>query len=1081
MVRHNGQYSKRMYSKHIGKVARMHRDEDSEDSEDEDEEEEEEIDEPAPVHQPVDEEDEEEEDDEDDDEGYQEQQPVQEEEEEVEDEEEEEEEEEDEEEEPRQQKRKASAFIDEEADEEDEEEEEENYNRAGKKSRSEGASLFVDDIAEDDEGEEEDEEEEVEDGFFEEREEANAAEVQNQHRQAMQAQQQFGESEEDLEEYIKSRYSQIDEKDGDFEGTEVEHQANLPTVKDPKLWLVQVRIGKEREAVVQLIQKQLNIQQSGKGELMAIKSALSMDHLKGWIYLEAEKEIHVRTACTGLRNFFTYKGFKLVPIGEMTEVMSIKPKHSASLRPESFVRIRNGVYKDDLAQVLDVFAAENKAEVKIIPRIDYQALKEKAKDAGLERYVHNKADRQGQYFDFLDTLKFLNGYLVKQVSISSCKVEETPSFDDLQRFQSGSTDDADEMDGQATSELAKLTKQVTMQRSEQQKFKKGDCVVVNDGDLKNLMGTVDSITAEGEVIVAPKLRDITELISFPANQLNKFFKRGDHVKVTAGRHEGDSGMVVHVEDLIATVFTDTTQEEIKVFTYDLVECLEESTGNTTFGQFELFDLVALDAATVGVIIKVDREACRVLTNNSLADRPDVRVCRLPDIKKKISLRRNTAQDKNMAPVTADDIVDVPDGPLKGKTATVHHVFKGLLFAKSREVMENGGFVCLKARNVVAPHRGPTPPEGGRGRFSGSDRGPKRDLGLIGQRLKIKGGPYKGYQGKVLDATDSTVRIELEAMFKTITVKMADLRVPNSAPGGDPYDSSRGTPGANSWQTPGSQRQLPPQTPSHFGAHMQTPLRDGSQTPMHDGGSRTPHRGDSAWNPSGTPQHVPGWQTDNSPAVGTPGGTPSAPVYGAVGTPGGGYDRGGAAGTPGAYTPYDTYTDTNNTPSDHNPGTPGSGYNSMYSSGQAQTPGGDMAYTPTDDPMSPSPSIGNEPMSPGASNYGGAAELQPFKGLVVDMSEGSEEAIVKEIDGDLCIVEDSSGVKTEVPLADLQVVAPVKWDHVKVVRGADCGLEAELIGMDGADGVLRMKDERKTIKILDLNTLGRIHKDYVGIA
>eukprot|EP00976_Prorocentrum_cordatum_P047162 952541-Prorocentrum_minimum.AAC.2 len=50
----------------------------------------------------------------------------------------------------------------------------------------------------------------------------------------------------------------------------------------------------------------------------------------------------------------------------------------------------------------------------------------------------------------------------------------------------------------------------------------------------------------GQVVILPKLKDFNELIRFPTSQLSKFFKRGDHVKVTTGRHEGDTGMVVQV-------------------------------------------------------------------------------------------------------------------------------------------------------------------------------------------------------------------------------------------------------------------------------------------------------------------------------------------------------------------------------------------------------------------------------------------------------------------------------------------------------------------------------------------------------
>lgn len=80
-------------------------------------------------------------------------------------------------------------------------------------------------------------------------------------------------------------------------------------------------------------------------------------------------------------------------------------------------------------------------------------------------------------------------------------------------------------------ELAKLSKQVA--QSSDVRYAPGDTVIVTDGDLKNLLGVVDRLDADGQVVIQPKLKDFKELIRFPVTQLNKFFKRGDHVKARA--------------------------------------------------------------------------------------------------------------------------------------------------------------------------------------------------------------------------------------------------------------------------------------------------------------------------------------------------------------------------------------------------------------------------------------------------------------------------------------------------------------------------------------------------------------------
>jgi transcription elongation factor SPT5 len=51
------------------------------------------------------------------------------------------------------------------------------------------------------------------------------------------------------------------------------------------------RIGCEREACLQLLQKVYNFHEQGK--MLEIKSAVCLDHLKGFIYVEAFKDSHV--------------------------------------------------------------------------------------------------------------------------------------------------------------------------------------------------------------------------------------------------------------------------------------------------------------------------------------------------------------------------------------------------------------------------------------------------------------------------------------------------------------------------------------------------------------------------------------------------------------------------------------------------------------------------------------------------------------------------------------------------------------------------------------------------------------------
>ena len=76
----------------------------------------------------------------------------------------------------------------------------------------------------------------------------------------------------------------------------------------------------------------------------------------------------------------------------------------------------------------------------------------------------------------------------------------------------------------------------------------------------------------------------------------------------------------------------------------LVTCRRALLRPCRLAGYELHDLVALDNQTFGVIVGVEKEACRVLTNQGRPEKPDVRVCRLPDIQRKLLARRNVTQD-----------------------------------------------------------------------------------------------------------------------------------------------------------------------------------------------------------------------------------------------------------------------------------------------------------------------------------------------------------------------------------------------------------------------------------------------------
>ena len=105
----------------------------------------------------------------------------------------------------------------------------------------------------------------------------------------------------------------MDEDPSSYEESEEQDKRMLPGISDPKLWQVRVKKNHERTAVIALLNKAMHFQ--SEGHPLNILSATCSDTTEGYIYVEAFREIAVRSACEGLS--FILNKFILVPTEEM--------------------------------------------------------------------------------------------------------------------------------------------------------------------------------------------------------------------------------------------------------------------------------------------------------------------------------------------------------------------------------------------------------------------------------------------------------------------------------------------------------------------------------------------------------------------------------------------------------------------------------------------------------------------------------------------------------------------------------------------------------------------------------------------
>ncbi|XP_029699430.1 transcription elongation factor SPT5 isoform X3 [Takifugu rubripes] len=807
----------------------------------------------------------------------------------------------------------------------DEEEEEEDDDRPRKKPRHGGFILDEADV----DDEYEDEEDQWEEGAEDILEKVSNIEhmaLDEDHSGSRRLQNLWRDSrEEALGEYYMRKYAKTPGGEHYSGGSEelsddITQQQLLPGVKDPNLWTVKCKIGEERATAIALMRKFIAYQFTDTP--LQIKSVVAPDHVKGYIYVEAYKQTHVKSAIEGIGNLrMGLWNQQMVPIKEMTDVLKVV-KEVTNLKPKSWVRLKRGLYKDDIAQVDYVEPSQNTISLKMIPRIDLDRIKAKMSlkdwfakrkkfkrpgqrlfDAEKIRSLGGEVSHDGDFMIFEGNRYSRKGFLFKSFAMSAVITDGVkPTLSELEKFE----DQPEGLDLEVVTESGK---------EREHNLQAGDNVEVCEGELINLQGKILSVDGN-KITIMPKHEDLKDPLEFPAHELRKYFRMGDHVKVIAGRYEGDTGLIVRVEENFVILFSDLTMHELKVLPRDLQLCSETASGVDAGGQHEWGELVQLDPQTVGVIVRLERETFQVLNMHG-----KVLTVRHQAVNRRKDNRFAVALDSEQNNIHVKDIVKVIDGPHSGREGEIRHLFRGFAFLHCKKLVENGGMFVCKTRHLVlaggskprdvtnftvggfAPmsprisspmhHGGGGAPQRGGGGGGGMWRGRgRRDNELIGQTVRISQGPYKGYIGVVKDATESTARVELHSTCQTISVDRQRLTTMGAKRHSGMTSAHSRTPMYGS-QTPmyGTGSRTPmygSQTPLHDGSR--TP-HYGSQTPLHDG-SRTPGQS-GAWDPSNpnTPsrneeEYDFGYDDEPSPSPQGYGGTPNpqTPGYPEVPSP-----------------------------------------------------------------------------------------------------------------------------------------------------------------------------------------------------
>ena len=618
------------------------------------------------------------------------------------------------------------------------------------------------------------------------------------------------ETSKDLEEQAAAYRERYGRRTGNAlsQGSFVPQNLLMPDVRDPSIWGVRCKQGKEREIVSKIIKKMME----GRGR-NAVKICSVFQRgdgegpMAGYIFVEALKKSDVDEGLLNVADVYPRSKMNLVPIKEMPDLL--RTRKEKELVAGDYVRVKKGLYAGDLAVIHDIETNGLDVQLRLVPRLDYGLGEDLAKpptadakrkrnafapagllkerppqrlfsEAEAKRHNRNLTANRGlsskSYTYNKETYE--NGFLIKYFKLQHLTTENVnPKLEEITKL----TETGD--DGTETLDLEKLAHSLRGATAEGS-YMPGDEVEVYEGEQRGIVGKTEAVKGNIVSIQVTEGELAGQLVEVPVKGLRKRFREGDNVKIIGGsKYRDEVGMVLRIKDDKVTVLTNNSNEEITVFSKDLREATDAGGGATGNSMFEVQDLVQIDPTTVGIVIRADRESVRVMDQNSSV------MTRLPSQIQKAETRKNAvATDKNGAEIRVGDVVRESSG--ENKSGTILHVHRGYIFCHNKLGIENSGIWVNRCTNVVT-----TAAKGGRNNAPTTDlskmnpavmgkpspsamappQRPGRDA-LLGKMVHINKGTYKGHRAIVKDTTAGEARLELQTKNKTINVNKFDISI-----------------------------------------------------------------------------------------------------------------------------------------------------------------------------------------------------------------------------------------------------------------------------------------------------------------
>ncbi|KAM0688372.1 transcription elongation factor spt5 [Conglomerata obtusa] len=388
--------------------------------------------------------------------------------------------------------------------------------------------------------------------------------------------------------YATSESDSESEEVGEEEGVMyVPQHALMPDRRSPRLWIVRVIRGKEREVACRVLS---NIRASrddnteaGRGDVSnnrsgdnnnnnngnnngfnnaisnasiptnntsntVILSVLVKPDLFGYIYIESYTKQAVLDSLMNTR-MASKSRIAPVPLNEMIDCLTTRTVEN--IKPHSFARIKKGKYKNDIVQIISVTSSET-VKVRVVPRLfnipklfnpsdfDEKLVHTKRINANISTKREKGTDTNKESHVMVYTYRketYINGFLEKEVLIQNLLFDADITLEESKVFEKKNV------------------------------FMLNDKVKVMRGDLVNLCGIIKNIERdEVEISICnDNNTNNNDLYRVNVEDIEKNYQIGDEVSFN-----GKNGLILSFSnEKVNLILTDTFNEEVSVYLHDL--------------------------------------------------------------------------------------------------------------------------------------------------------------------------------------------------------------------------------------------------------------------------------------------------------------------------------------------------------------------------------------------------------------------------------------------------------------------------------------------------------------------------------